>query len=93
MNVSAQEYFIIGAMCIDEEFRNAVFATGDPYVQGTSEETLRGLLNEYGRSKEFVLNADQLVPHVMAVVRGPCRLGTLEKMPAVKAALCPCWPC
>jgi hypothetical protein len=87
MTGPAQHHFIIGTMCIDEEFRNAVFA------EGITEQSLRELLKTYGTKYQVVLDDGNLVNDMLSFVKGPCRGAALEKMADLKAAACPCWPC
>jgi hypothetical protein len=93
MTSPAQHYFIIGAMCIDEQFRNDLFAEGEAAVAPTSDERIAQLLKAYASKYEVVLDDDDLADNVASLVRGPCRVATLEKLTALKAAACPCWPC
>jgi len=96
MSPIAQQHMIFGAMCVDEPFRNALFAEAATDDQKSAQ--INQLLIDYAAAHDVPLTAGErtaLVQNVMNVVRAtaPCRQVALVAFAAAKAAACPCWPC
>jgi hypothetical protein len=90
MNVDGQKLMILGAMCIDEAFRNSLFA------ETLSADQVSSLVNAYGKPRNSGNDLDPAVSgHVWNIVRAgaPCRVATKQAMEQLQLAACPCWPC
>ena len=93
MTLSGQHQFIIGAMCIDEQFREQLFAAGS-LAPNERRNQILSLVQNYGSGKEVPIDPS-VADNVMNVVAfgSPCRDAAAAAMQSVKADVCPCWPC
>jgi hypothetical protein len=85
---------IIGAMCIDEAFRDDLFTPPPDIAQESHYEKVARVLREYAGANDFTMD-DSVVPHVLNVVRSDsnCRVAALAAFAATKGSICHCWPC
>jgi hypothetical protein len=93
MTLSAQQQFIIGAMCIDENFREQLFAAGSVAPNERRIQIL-SLIQNYGAGKDVQVDPS-VADNVMNIVASgsPCRDAAEDAFQSVKADVCPCWPC
>jgi hypothetical protein len=94
MTLDAQQRMIFGAMCIDEEFRYALFEPPEAGFSESHYNKVIRLIRAYAETNEVVV-ADSVMQNVMNVVQlnSPCRLAAFAGFAAAKASVCPCWPC
>ena len=90
MTLDAQQHMILGALCVDEDFRINVFEAGARNDVAAVREWIRG----YGETNGITVD-ESVTGNVMNVVRStsPCRTAAESAFGATKAAVCPCWPC
>ena len=90
MTLDAQQHMIIGALCVDEEFRSNVFEAGER----NDRAAVSGWIQGYAGTNSVVVD-ESVVDNVMNVVRStsPCRTAAASAFGGTKAAVCPCWPC
>jgi hypothetical protein len=94
MTVDAQQRMILGAMCIDEAFRDDLFTPPEPGVEESAYDKVARLLTEYADANSVTVD-NSVVEHVLNVVRAgsSCRVAALAAFADTKAAICHCWPC
>lgn len=90
MTGPAQHHLIIGAVCIDEQFRTELFADAGA---GDDRERIARILTAYEKRWQVAFDDPGLVDDIVRLVKGPCKNHVLEKLTALRAAACPCWPC
>lgn len=93
MTLTGQQQFILGAMCIDVQFRNQLFAAGEAAPAARRSQIL-GLIQNYGAGKDVQID-ESVAENVENVVASasPCRGAAEAAFQSVKADVCPCWPC
>lgn len=93
MTLTAQQQFILGAMCIDEPFRLQLFAAGG-MPPAARRAQIATLIRDYAAGSDVQID-DSVTDNVMNVVKSesPCRLASQNACQSVKSAFCPCWPC
>jgi hypothetical protein len=93
MTLTAQQQFVFGAMCMDEQFRNQLFAAGDA-PPAERRVQISALIQSYGNGQGVEID-NSVADNVMNVVASasPCRQAAMTAFQEVKAEVCPCWPC
>jgi hypothetical protein len=93
MTLTAQQQFILGAMCMNEQFRNQLFAAGN-VAPPERRIQIAALIQAYATDKDVQIE-DSVADNVENVVKSEStgRVAAQNALQSVKADVCPFWPC
>lgn len=87
MTQKARMHALIGAMCVDVDFRNILFAN-------TEDAARQQAVQSYAGANGLEEFPDEFLKYVLDLLKKPCVSSVKEAMEQFqKLGACPCWPC